>query len=147
LEHTPPCGGLGDNETDSSNKNMQPPPDSRDAAILLPSSHKPSPSSSDGGKDLLMLPLPMDRSPLAQQQPSTDVSSGGGPGVLPNPSPSPLAAPHMTSILPHPPTNSQMGFASTPLQQAHLPLRPPGQSGSRQSFLCARDLYLCESVA
>ncbi len=132
LEHTPSSGGLGDNETDSSNKNVQPPPDSRDAAILLPSSHKPSPSSSsEGGKESLMFPLPMDRSPLAQQQQSTDLGSGGGPGVLPNPIPS-LAAPHMTSILPHPPTNSQMGFASTPphAQQAHLPLRPPGQSGS-----------------
>ena len=125
LEQTPPSSGLGDNETDGSNKNIRHSPD-RDAAILLPSSHKPppAPSSSDGSKDSLMLPLPVDRPPLVQQQ--QDIG-GGGPGVLPNPSPSLVAPPHMTSILPHPPTNSQMGFAGTPPQQAHLPLRPPGQ--------------------
>ena len=130
LEQTPSSSGLVDNETDGSNKSMQPPTDS-DAAILLPSSNKPpppAPSSSDGSKDPLMLPLPMDRSPLAQQQQQQQQDGGGGgPGVLPNPSPSLAAPPHMTSILPHPPTNSQMGFAGTPPQQAHLPLRPPGQ--------------------
>ena len=117
LEHAPPPRGLEDDETDGGDKN-RPPPDQA-AAILIPSSQKPS--ALDGTKEdvhSLMLPLPGGRS-LQHQQ---NVSSGpGGAGVLPSPA--------MTSILPHPPANSQMGFAATPpQQQAHLPLRPPGQS-------------------
>ena len=124
LEPTPPPSGLGDDETDGSEKNRQPPEQA--AAILLPPSQKqPALDDSKEGVQSLMLPLPGGQPPQQQQ----DISGSGGPGgtgVLPSP-----ATPHiMTSILPHPPPNSQMGFATTPPQQAHLPLRPPGQSGN-----------------
>ena len=139
LEHTPPPGGLGDDETDGSEKNRQPPDQA--AAILLPPSQKP-PASDDNkeGVQSLMLPsLPRGRSP--QQQQDVSGSGGlGGAGVLPSP-----ATPHMTSILPHPPA------IATTLQQAHLPLRPPGQSNRRKkdslnlvsiSILCANNSRL-----
>ena len=107
LEQAPPTG-LGDDEVDGSVKSRS----SQDqaTAILMSSSQKPPSSGGKEGVHSLMLPFPGGRSP-------------GQDGVLPNPT----APPIMTSILPHPPTNTQMGFA-TPPQQTHLPLRPPGES-------------------
>ena len=121
LEQTPPPApsGLGDSQTDSSEKSRQQLQADKTAAILLsPPSQKHPPAAPDVDKDgvqsLMLSSLP------GSQQPQHQDVSGGGAGVLPNPVAATPA--HMTSILPHPPT------IATPPQQTHLPLRPPGQS-------------------
>ena len=121
LEQTPPPTGLGEDETDGSKKNRQP-ADQAAAILLSPPSQKQPPVSPDDSREgvqSLMLPLPGDqRSPQQRQAVNNSGGPGEGAGVLP----SPAVPPHMTSILPHPPA------IATPPQQAHLPLRPPGQS-------------------
>lgn len=109
FEEEAPPSGLGDEEADGCGKDRPP-------AVFLPPSQKPPTIEAKDDVHDMMLPLQEGRSSRQEN------SGGGGGGVLPNP-----VLPHLTSILPHPPTSSQLGFPAPP-QQPHLPLRPPGKS-------------------